>query len=211
MDHKQLESIENYAKARMAELGVYGWPHVERVYRLSMHISKFEGEQGLDLDALKAAALLHDIAKPLQKRNRGADHGKIGAEMAENFLKSLGFGEDKIKIVYNAIRAHNKGEKPRSMEAKILCDADFLDKLGAVGVATVFIKACLTKRTIEEVAEIFTKESAEASNVGKHLRWLKEKPRLYTKTGRRLAKRRSKLSPLFFRELDDELKLIKVH
>jgi len=108
-----LESIENYARERMAELGVYGWPHVERVYRLSMHISKSEGEQGLDLDALKAAALLHDIAKT-HERNRRADHGKIGAEMAENFLKSLGFDEEKIKIVYNAIRAHNKGEKPGS-------------------------------------------------------------------------------------------------
>ncbi len=191
----------------MAELGVYGWPHVERVYRLAMHISKLEGEQGLDLDALKAAALLHDIAKSFQKRNRGVDHGKIGAEMAENFLKSLGFSEEKIKIVYNAIRAHNKGEKPLSLEAKILCDADFLDKLGAVGIATVFIKTCLTKRTIEEVAEMFTKESTETSYVDKHIRWLKEKPRLYTKTGRRLAKRRSKLAPLFFRELKDELRL----
>jgi len=210
MDHKQLESIETYARERMAELGVYGWPHVERVYRLAMHISEFEGEQGLDLDALKAAALLHDIAKSLQERNRGVNHGKMGAEMAENFLKSMDFGEDKISIVYNAIRAHNKGEKPLSLEAKILCDADFLDKLGAVGVATVFIKACLTKRTIEEVAEMFTKEPTETSSVGKHLRWLKEKPRLYTKTGRRLAKRRSKLTQLFFRELEDEIKLTEI-
>jgi len=208
MNCKQLESIENYARERMAELGVYGWPHVERVYHLSMRISKLEGEQSLDLDALKAAALLHDIAKPFQKRNRGVDHGKIGAEMAENFLKSLGFSEDKIKIVYNAIRAHNKGEKPLSLEAKILCDADFLDKLGAVGVATVFIKACLTKKTIEEMAEIFTKETTETSYVGQHVRWLKERPRLYTKMGRRLAKRRSKLAPLFFRELENELKMV---
>ncbi|MEM2935986.1 MAG: HD domain-containing protein [Candidatus Bathyarchaeia archaeon] len=210
MDYKQLEFIENYARERMAELGVYGWPHVERVYRLSLHIAKLRGEQNLDLDALKAAALLHDIAKSFQKRNRGVDHGKIGAEMAENFLKSLGFSEDKIKIVYNAIRAHNKGEKPLSLEAKILCDADFLDKLGAVGIATVFIKACLTKRTIENVAEMFTKGSKETSYVGKHLQWLKEKPRLYTKTGRRLAKRRSKLAPLFFRELENELKLTAI-
>ena len=208
MDCKQLEPIEKYAEERMAELGLYGWPHVERVYHLSILISKLEGKEGLDLDALKAAALLHDIAKPFQERNRGIDHGKIGAEMAENFLKSLGFGEDKTKIVYNAIRAHNKGEKPLSMEAKILCDADFLDKLGAVGIATVFIKACLTKRTIEEVAEMFSRESKENSYVGKHVRWLKERPRLYTKTGRRLAKRRSKIAPLFFRELEDELKLV---
>ncbi len=205
MDYKQFESIENYAREQMAELGVYGWSHVERVYRLSLLISKLEGEQGLDLDALKAAALLHDIAKSFQKRNREVDHGKIGAEMAENFLKSLGFGEEKIRIVYNAIRAHNKGEKPLSLEAKILCDADFLDKLGAVGVATVFVKACLTQRTIEEVAEMFSKQSIEPSYVGKHVRWLKGRPRLYTKTGKRLAKKRSKLAPLFFKELEDEL------
>jgi len=191
----------------MAELGIYGWPHVERVYRLSLHISKLEGEQDIDLDALKAVALLHDIAKPFQKRNREVDHGKIGAEMAENFLKSMGFSEEKTKIVYNAIRAHNKGEKPLSLEAKILCDADFLDKLGAVGIATVFIKACLTKRTIEEVAEMFSKAPKETSYVRQHVRWLEGKPRLYTKTGRRLAKRRSKLAPVFFRELKDELKL----
>jgi len=76
-----------------------------------------------------------------------------------------------------------------------------------VGIATVFIKACLTKRTIEEVAEMFSKESIVTFYVGKHLRWLKGRPRLYTKTGRHLAKRRSKLIPLFFKELEDELKL----
>jgi len=66
--------------------------------------------------------------------------------MAETFFEKCGFPKSKIKAVRHAIRAHTHVEESTSVEAKMLHDADFLDKLGAVGIATIFVKACLTSR-----------------------------------------------------------------
>lgn len=88
----QLEEIERYAQSQMARLGLYGWPHVKRVERLSMLIQKHESERNdVDLLVLRVAALLHDIAKHVEKRENFGDHGELGARMAQSFLKTIGF------------------------------------------------------------------------------------------------------------------------
>lgn len=203
MNQKQFELIESFSKEQMAKLGLYAWPHVQRVLHLCMVISKFE-DAAVDLDIIKVAALLHDVAKHIEKRDSSLDHGDVGAVMAENFLKSVGFSEEKIRLICHAIRVHTHREEPTSLEAKILHDADFIDKLGAVGTATVFIKACLTNKTIEEVAEAFESENQRQSYVAKHIRWLK-KPHLYTKTAQEIARKRNEIVSTFFKELKKEI------
>jgi len=200
----QLKPIEEYAKEQMTKLGLYGWPHVERVLRLCMQISKVEKEQ-VDRDVLEVAALLHDVAKYLEKENNALDHGDTGADMAEGFLDSIGFNEDKAESVCHAIRVHTHGEEPHSVEARILHDADLLDKTGCVGIASIFIKACLTNTTIEETAKFWRKRS-KASYVARHIRWLKE-PQFYTETARNLARERNQIVHAFFKQLEEEIRL----
>jgi len=205
MNQKQFELVERYSKEQMTKLGLHAWPHIQRVLHLCKVISKFEGQNvAVDLDVVKVAALLHDIAKHLEKEGNSLNHGDVGAVMAENFLKSVDLSEEKIKLVCHAIRAHTHREEPISIEAKILHDADFVDKLGAVGIATIFIKACLTNKTIEEVAEAFESETPEQSYVAKHIRWLKN-PHLYTKTAQEIAKKRNEITSTFFEELKKEM------
>lgn len=197
--------IEEYAKDQMIKLGLHGWPHVKRVERLCKLISRFEKER-VDWDALKAAALLHDIAKHVEKENPVKNHEDVGAMMAQDILKTVGFDETKIKLVCQAIKVHTYREEQLSIEAKILHDADFLDKQGAVGVATIFIKACLTDTTIEEVAEIHDTEISKSPFVAMHIRWLK-KQHYYTKTAKKIAKRRKRIVSAFFKALKNELDL----
>jgi len=207
MNEKLLELVERYSKDQMDKLGLHAWPHILRVLRLCEVISKSEGRDvAVDLDVVKVAALLHDIAKHLEKEGGSLNHGDVGAVMAENFLKSVSFSNDKIKLVCHAIRVHTHREEPTSMEAKILHDADFIDKLGAVGIATIFIKACLTDKTIEEVSEAFETETQKKSYVAGHIRWLKH-PHLYTKTAQEMARRRNRTVSTFFKELKKELEL----
>jgi len=209
MDQKQLELVERYSKEQMAKLGLHAWPHILRVLRLCEVISKSEGQHvAVDLGVVKVAALLHDVAKHLEKEGSPLDHGNVGAVMAENFLKSVGFSHEKIKLVCHAIKVHTHREEPTSIEAKILHDADFIDKLGAVGIATIFIKACLTNKTIEEVAEAFETESenTKQSYVARHIRWLKH-PHLYTKTAQEIAIKRNGIVSTFFEELEKEIEL----
>jgi len=187
----------------MAKLGLHGWPHVKRVQRACIQLSK--AMKNVNPEVLDLAALLHDIGKYLEKGSDALDHGGISADMAEEFLSSMGFGESRVKAVCHAIRVHTHGEEPRSIEAKVLHDADFLDKMGAVGVATVFIKACLTNVTIEETAR-FWKNPSRTSFVGSHTLWLK-KPHFYTRTAENLAKRRNKIVFAFFEQLEKEIEL----
>ena len=204
MSQSLFELIERYSKEQMDKLGLYGWPHVQRVLRLCLKIAELEGGR-VDLEVLKVAALLHDIAKYVQRINPSINHGAAGAEMAEAFLEKCGFPKSKIKAVCHAIRAHTRVEEPTSVEAKILHDADFLDKLGAVGIATIFVKACLTSRTIEEILESFFSEEQELYVI-KHLKWIK-KPHLYTKTAKIIAEKRNKIALVFFDQLRKEINL----
>lgn len=207
MNSEQLQKIKSYAKNQMVKLGLHGWPHVKRVEKLCILISKLEvGKNRVNLDALKVAALLHDIAKHAEKKDNLKDHGDVGALMAQGFLKTNGFSEAETNLICHAIRAHTHMEEPLSVEAKILHDADFLDKLGAVGIASVFIKACLTKKTIEEASEMYESETLEHSYVGKHIRWLKRQ-HFYTNTAKKIAERRNKIVPVFFKALKNELDL----
>jgi len=205
LNREKLELVEKYSREQMAKLGLHAWPHVQRVLHLCAVISKSESENAtVDLEVLKLAALLHDVAKHLVKGNGSMDHGDVGASMAESFLESLGLEEEKIRLVCHAIRFHTHGGKPASIEAKILYDADFLDKLGAVGIATIFVKASLTNTTIEEVAEAFEAENPKHPYVSLHVRWLK-KPHLYTRTAREIAAKRNRIVSTFFRELKEQV------
>lgn len=152
--------------------------------------------------------MLHDVGKHVEKENNTLDHGRISAEMAEEFLRSIKFDDEKLKAVCHAIRVHTHGEEPRSLEAKVVHDADFLDKMGAVGVATVFIKACLANTTIEETARFWRKPS-KSSFVGLHALWI-QKPHFYTRLARNVAKRRNKIVYAFFKQLEKEMKLADV-
>jgi len=199
----QKNVIEKYAREQMAKLGLHGWPHVKRVQRLCVQMARMMKD--VDVEVLNAAALLHDMGKYVEKENNAVDHGRISAEMAEQFLHSIKFDDEKVKAVCHAIRVHTHGEEPRSLESKIVHDADFLDKMGAVGVATVFVKACLANTTIEEAAECW-KNPSMSSFVGLHAFWI-QKPHFYTRLARNVAKRRNKIVYAFFKQLEKEMQL----
>jgi uncharacterized protein len=117
--------------------------HVMRVYGTCLLLAK--DEPGIDLDVLRAAALLHDIARAEEYRDRsgGIDHAALGAEKATRVLKELGYPEEKIERIRHCVLTHRfRGDNPpETMEAKILFDADKLDMVGAVGVARSFMVA----------------------------------------------------------------------
>ncbi len=106
MNQAERESIEKYAKDETDKLGLYAWPHVKRVSRLSLHMAEMVDEGRVNLDVLEVSALLHDIAKHLEENDAKVDHGFLGAKMAEDFLKKCGFKREIVQAVSHAIRAH---------------------------------------------------------------------------------------------------------
>ena len=118
--------------------GSHSFDHTERVYNISLNLAK---DKEIDLDVIKASALLHDIARKKQdETNKEICHAEEGAKIAEEILKKHNFSENKIKLICNSISCHrySKGLKAETLEAQILQDADRLDALGAITIARIF-------------------------------------------------------------------------
>ena len=114
--------------------------HTKRVLALAIKIGL---EEEADLEVLKAAALLHDVARSLEDEKKIEDHALEGSKIAKRILKRCNFSTEKIEDVIYCIRVHrySKKIKPKSLEAKIIQDADRLDMIGAIGIARAFSRA----------------------------------------------------------------------
>ena len=97
----------------------------------------------LDEDVIFAAAYLHDMGSlaPWADTNRkhGDVHGDVGAAKIDIVLGGTNFPKAKLDRVRAAIRTHMFNRDPAgSVEARYLHDADTLDNLGAIGLASLF-------------------------------------------------------------------------
>ena len=184
--------------------------HIMRVYHLCLKIA--ESEKNVDLDVLETAALLHDIGREKENRDKTGrvDHAIEGAKMANKILKKMNY--PKIQEVEHCILAHRKRTEvePETIEAKILFDADKIDCIGAIGVARNFMFAGQHGQKLTMDYQIPKKIYID--DVSKHnpileyelaLKGLDTK--LYTKTGKKIGKERQKRLDDFFEMLKEEL------
>lgn len=138
MDEEFFERLRKRIQPYYRKGGGHGFDHTERVYELALKIS--EGED-VDLDVVRVATLLHDIAREKQdESDTNICHAERGAKIAEEILEEVDFPSDKVDNVVHCIGVHrySKGLATETKEAEILRDADRLEVLGAVGIARAF-------------------------------------------------------------------------
>jgi uncharacterized protein len=130
-DEKFYKELRGKIKPYFEDGDGHGFDHTERVYRNALTISKGEN---VDLDVIKTATLLHDIARAKETDENEICHAEEGVKIAKEILKEMNFPEDKTKKVLHCIKVHrySKGLKAETHEAEILQDADRLDALGAM-------------------------------------------------------------------------------
>jgi uncharacterized protein len=200
--------------------------HVMRVYNLCLKLANYE--LNVDLDILRTAALLHDIArtkedKDVQASFLNVDHAVLGAEMSAKILRELGYSEERIERVKHCITSHRfRGENPpRTIEAKILSDADKLDVLGATGIARSFTiggengqKIYLDTPVDEYIKENLVggrangriiDPSKHASNLEFETKFKQIPDKLYTQKAREIARERLEYMKQFFERLKKEI------
>jgi len=200
--------------------------HVMRVYSLCLRLAKHEPD--VDLDVLKTAALLHDIARTKEDKKGhihalNVDHAILGAEMSEKILRELAYPEEKIKRIKHCIAAHRfrSGNEPRTKEAKILSDADKLDVLGATGIARSFTIGgeCGQKIYSDTPIDEYIKEnlvggksngrikdpSKHASNLEFETKFRHIPDKLYTQKAGEIASQRLEYMKQFFERLKMEI------
>jgi len=130
-------SLETWIQARMArEATGHDWFHVDRVRRCALNLAALEGD--CDLAVVSAAALLHDF--PDRKLHPNPDQGMI--ELAA-LLDSVGFipsERDHILEIIDGVSYRGVAVQTpmRTLEGRVVQDADRLDALGAIGIARCF-------------------------------------------------------------------------
>lgn len=186
----EIAAMLDCVRAALPGSGAHGFDHTLRVIRLCERIGTREG---VDMAILIPAAIFHDIARPLEEET-GVPHEEAGARMAEAYLRSTGYPEDRIPAIVHAIRAHrySSGIAPETLEARVLSDADNLDAMGAVGIARTFLQAGEQGRGIADATRHF------------HDKLLNLKGRMYTETAREIAGERHALLVAFLEALDEE-------
>lgn len=142
MPTKELKVVENIEKQVRRELScsAHSLDHSLRVFELCKLIAKSYPE--VDLEVLELAALLHDIGTLREYKDASGktDHAVEGAKIAAALLNEQEVPEKKIRHIQDCILSHRfkTVNKPSTLEAKILFDADKVDAVGAIGLARSF-------------------------------------------------------------------------
>jgi len=142
IDRKYLK-LQQIVEKELSGGGAHTLDHIQRVWQTAMQIAA--EEKDIDMDVLKPAVLLHDIARAKEDLDKSGkiDHALLGAEIAGEILKQMQYPEDTIRKIKHCIQTHRfrSESEPVSIEAKILYDADKVDSMGAIGVARFYMIA----------------------------------------------------------------------
>lgn len=134
-----IDKTAKYVRNRLEGEGSgHDWWHIQRVWNTSKTIASETSGQ-VNLFIIELAALLHDIAD--HKFHDGDI--TIGPKVAREWLENQKINEDVIQQVTEIIKDLSfKGAEVatpmKSIEGKIVQDADRLDAIGAIGIARAF-------------------------------------------------------------------------
>ena len=211
-DESQLLSdIYAEAQERFSHLNdlAHGWEHVQRVYRLALHIAQRENA---DRFIVGIAALLHDLGRLTHDETR--HHADLSVIHARELLTRYQLPPDTQEAILHAIETHSfsKGLQPRTLEARIVRDADRLDSLGAIGIVRWAITGTL-RRTPETRTYHPDDPFAEQRLLDDrrymldhfYTKLLTLADTMSTETGRKLAERRTRFIRIYLDEFREEL------
>lgn len=209
MTRQTYETINSYMQNCMKD-SAHDHLHIYRVLSQALKIAR---SYEVDLDVLAASCLLHDIGRQAQFENPEKCHAVEGGKLAYDFLKKLGWEEDRCRHVKDCITTHRfRAENPPStIEAKILFDADKLDVTGALGIARSLMYEGQVGVPLYAVNENFqtldgsTEDTPESFLKEYHFKLIRLYDRFYTPEASAMAQRRKELTKAFYDELIQEI------
>jgi uncharacterized protein len=205
---KIINKVKVYLKTRFKDEGTgHDWWHIERVLNNAVAIA--EKERGADLFVVQLGALFHDIAD--FKFHRGND--KLGGEVAAKLMKSMGVSRSVAAAVVHIVdnvsfKGKSAKSNMKSIEGKIVQDADRLDALGAIGIARAFAYGGYKQRPIYnpegKVKDYKTfgqyKKGADSTIHHFYEKLLYLKAFMNTKMGKKMAIKRHKFLESYLQE-----------
>jgi|GEM_PF-1059446 HD superfamily phosphodiesterase len=189
-----LRTAQSYGHQNAEFRATARWTHTLNVRKNVALILDGEGVPQGTCDVCEVAALFHDIDHYTVQLEY---HAMRGAETATRFLTKEGYDPQFIKQVAEAIREHHRDlddeipvedqvkqlTETLSLEARILFDADTLDKIGASNILQAVLLMGTTRRQLADAA----KELTSGWPLQRAKAWMQL---LTTPTGKRLGQER---------------------
>ena len=204
----KLEKLRDQVKKKMENDVSHDFEHIMRVLKNATRIAR---KEKADVRVITAAVLLHDIISYPKSDPRSKNSSSDSAEESRKILKKYDFTHDEINIISDAIRDHSfsRGVVPRTLEGKILQDADRLDALGAIGIARTFAVGGAENRTFYNKDDPFCKKRSPNDKIWTLDHFYKKllllEKTMNTKTGKIEARKRIKIMKKFLDELKKEI------
>lgn len=190
----------------------HGWEHVSRVYAIALSIAQ---QEGADQFIVGMAALLHDLGHTAA-HDETEHHADLSVKLAGEVLDKHAVPPEQREAILHAVIAHSfsRGVEPRTLEARVVRDADRLDGIGAIGIMRWAATGAM-RRTPETLVYHPTDPFAEKHQPDdKHYmldhfyrKLLKLHETMLTETGRFMAVRRTGFMKTYLYEFRKELEL----
>ncbi len=210
---KQTQQLADFVKKHLETAPkCHDWDHTLRVLT---NARKIQLQEGGNLEIIEVAAIFHDFCRPEEMKMHGSVcHAELGSKAAYQILPKFGYtDEDFIQHVADAVLTHRyrTSNKPKTIEAKIIFDADKLDSIGAIGVGRAFhFAGRFGARVHNSKADALNGDSygIDDSAYREYLIKLQNiHEKLYTKTGREMSDERHQFMVNFFDRLNNEVGL----
>lgn len=148
--HTHISEVENLLSRKIFQIATNDDPahdflHFQRVVQTARALCV---EEKAKMEVVLPAAWLHDMVIIPKDDPRRSQASKLSAEEAIKFLTRVGYPKEHFEEIFHAIEAHSFSANidTKTLEARIVQDADRLDGLGAIGIARCFATAGLMKR-----------------------------------------------------------------
>ncbi|MBK0404936.1 HD domain-containing protein [Adhaeribacter sp. BT258] len=112
----------------------HDWWHISRVTHTTLEIARHENA---DLFVCELAALLHDIADEKLNASKAAGMQKVKSWLEENQVPEKAAAHV-LEIISTMSYNGGHNQPMKTLEGKVVQDADRLDALGAIGIARTF-------------------------------------------------------------------------
>jgi uncharacterized protein len=138
---EKLRKIKNFSRElHKRKDPAHDFSHIERVVKLCKELSASEK---CDMNLLLVSAYFHGVLRQEVEIRK--------------FLNSLGYKNEFVDKVIRTVKNSTSISRPKTIEEKILHDANLLDALGAIGIARSFAKGGYEKQSLNETLRIFSR------------------------------------------------------
>jgi HD domain len=209
-ENERLESLANFTRSHLASSYRkrkdkttlkrflsdidYRWNHTLRVAQFGKIISESENA---DIELVVAACITHDIAWFDVNGDNSREHGNIGASLIRSELPKFGYTPRQVENICYSVASHVTVDNPVTQEAKIVSDADNIDRFGPYRI----LQWCFSD------IDDYQKLTAKLSDRIPRLEHYRSENPLFTQTGKHLFAEQLHLQILFFSEFVGEKEL----